>query len=137
MKTKAVALALDVGERRIGLALGDSIGRIATPLTTLLVDGSEVAKLEHLIKEHDVTELVIGLPRNQQGDETKQSQAVRQFAKQRLQPLALPIAFQDESVTSIIAQQRLASRKQPPTKEQIDAEAAAVILQDYLEVAYG
>lgn len=130
---KQVILALDVGERRIGLALGDSIGRIAMPLTTLRVDGTELVRLQRLMLEHEVTQLVVGLPRNQQGEETRQSQAVREFTKRHLLAFGLPITFQDESVTSVIAQQQLNTHKKPLSKEAIDAQAAALFLQDYLE----
>lgn len=137
MQTKSVALALDVGGRRIGLALGDTEVRIAAPLGTLSVDGAELAQLQEIIREHAVSQLVVGLPRNQAGEETAQSQQVRAFAAQKLQPLGLPIAFQDESVTSVIAEQRLGASRKPISKASIDAEAAAVILQDYLEASHG
>lgn len=130
-------LGLDVGERRIGVALADSIGRIAMPLTTLQVDGTEVVRLQALLLEHDITDLVIGLPRNQSGQETAQSKAVRQVVKRRLEAFDLPIIFQDESVTSVMAEERLKARKKPYDKAAIDAEAAAIILQDYLETHYG
>jgi putative Holliday junction resolvase len=135
MKDKSlIALGLDVGEKRIGVALGDSIGKIAAPLTTLTVDGTELIRLQRLLLEHNVTQLVVGLPRNLSGAETKQSELVRLFVKRRLEAFKLPIAFQDESVTSVLAEQHLVtSRKKPAAKEAIDAHAAAIILQDYLE----
>lgn len=130
-------LGLDVGERRIGVALADSIGRIASPLTTLLVDGTEIVRLQTLLLEHDITDIVVGLPRNQSGQETAQSEGVRKVVKRRLEAFGLPIALQDESITSVIAEDRLKARKKPYDKAAIDAEAAAIILQDYLEAHYG
>lgn len=126
-------LALDIGERRIGVAMGDTIGRIAQPLTTLMVDGTEVVLLQRLILEHDITGLVIGLPRNQAGEETQQSAWVRAYTQQQLEAFRVPIMFQDESVTSVLAEQHLARGKKKFTKAAIDAHAAAIILQDYLE----
>lgn len=134
---KHTLLGLDVGERRIGVALADTVGKIASPLTTLIVDGTELLRLQALLLEHKITDIIIGLPRNQRGEETAQSQLIRQFAKQRLEALRLPISFQDESVTSVVAEQRLQHRKKSYDKAAIDAEAAAIILQDYIEVHYG
>jgi putative holliday junction resolvase len=76
-----VALGLDVGERRIGVAVADSAVRIASPLVTLEVDGHELERLRQIIEEREIDTIVVGLPRNQQGDETAQSQAARTFAE--------------------------------------------------------
>jgi putative Holliday junction resolvase len=134
---KVVALGLDVGERRIGVAVGDSIIRIAQPIATLPVDGSEVTRINGLLKEYEVTQLVVGLPRNQSGEETKQSEWVRHFVAAHLTAFDLPIAFQDESVTSVLAEAQLKARGGQFTKADIDAEAACLILQDYLEASHG
>jgi len=135
--TKRNLLGLDVGERRIGVALGDSVGRLATPLTTLLVDGSEIIRLQQLMLEHEITDIVVGLPRNLSGEETQQSAAIRQFVDLRLRAFSVPITFQDESVTSVLAEANLARGKKNFTKADIDAHAAALILQDYLENIHG
>lgn len=129
---KRVFLSLDVGHKRIGLATGDSIGRIATPLATLTVDGGERSLLQQHIHHADVTDLVIGRPRNQAGHATAQTAAIAQYAA-TLQNMGLPIHWQDESVTSVLAEERLKARKKTYTKSDIDAEAAAIILQDFLE----
>lgn len=135
--SKQTLLALDVGERRIGVAIGDSIGRIAMPLTTLNVDGTELIRLQALLLEHDVTGLIVGLPRNLSGEETNQSKLVRLFADRRLGAFKLPIVFQDESMTSVLAETHLGKSKKRFAKSDIDAGAAAIILQDYLEAHYG
>ena len=134
---KETVIGLDVGQRRIGVALGDSIGRLAMPLTTVVVDGSEMLALRSLVHEHEVTQLVVGLPRNQSGEETQQSRLVREFVATHLIALGLPIVFQDESVTSVLAEAELRRRKKAFTKADIDAEAAFLILQDFLETHYG
>ncbi len=126
-------LGLDIGERRIGVALADSTLRIATPLTTLIVDGTELVRLQTLLLEHGITDLVVGLPRNMAGQETAQSKRIKEFASYRLQAFGLPIIFQDESATSVMAEERLKDRKKPFHKATIDAEAATIILQDYIE----
>jgi len=134
---REVLLGLDIGQRRIGVAWGDSIGRLAQPLTTLTVDGSEIDQLHALIADREASALVIGLPRNQSGAETAQSQSVRAFVAGPLRELRLPMHFQDESVTSVLAEEQLQQRKKPFTKGDIDAVAASIILQDYLEAQYG
>lgn len=133
MDSKRVYLGLDVGEQRIGVALGDSIGRIAQPLRTVAVDGHEVTALQSIIGEFDATDLVVGKPRNQSGEETKQTDHVKGFASVQLKQTGLPLHWQDESVTSVIAEERLQARKKPYSKGDIDAEAASIILQDFLE----
>lgn len=130
-------LALDVGERRIGVARADSVGRIAAPLTTLDVDGTELVALQRILLEDDITGLVVGLPRNMSGEPTQQTQLVQQFVQNRLQAFDLPIAYQDESLTSVAAEKELQKRKKPYQKSDIDALAATLILQDYMEATYG
>lgn len=124
-------LALDVGERRIGVARGDTMIKIAVPLTTVLVDGTELDKIRQLVADERADVLVVGYPRNQSGDATAQTAYVESVAQQ-LQGVA-EIVYQDESLTSVLAEQRLAARGKPYAKAAIDAEAAAIILQDYLE----
>lgn len=125
-------LALDVGEVRIGVAQASSAVRIAIPSRTLEVDGTELIEIAKLVAQNDIDIIVVGYPRNQSGEATKQTAYVEKFAEQ-LVDMAAEIAFQDESLTSVIAEQRLVSQGKPFTKGDIDSEAAAIILQDYLE----
>lgn len=137
MTSSSTLFALDVGGARVGVARGDTVVKIATPLTTLVVDGTEYEQLKRLIEvEGHVAVLVVGYPRNQSGQPTDQTRVVEKFAE-KLQDFGIPIVFQDESLTSVIAEQRLKERNKHYTKEAIDAEAAAIILQDYLELQYG
>lgn len=129
-------LALDVGARRIGVAEADELLRIAHPVTTVIVDGHEIEKLTALVNESRPDKIVVGFPRNQSGEPTSQTTTVETFTK-RLNALNTPVVFQDESLTSVIAEQRLQERKKAYTKEMIDAEAATLILEDYLEANYG
>lgn len=125
-----VFLGIDYGSKRIGLALGNDETKLAQPLTTL--DGSNSTywqELEQTITTHGVAELVVGLPRGLDGGETDQTRAARFFAVE-LASLKLPIHLQDEAGTSELARQRIGHKL--ATKGQIDAEAAAIILQDYL-----
>jgi putative Holliday junction resolvase len=133
MNSPKVYLSLDIGGQRIGVATGDSVARLASIQPTVQVNGREAEEIRRLVADLGVTDLVVGRPRNQAGETTNQTQTVEAFAAQALSPLALPIHWQDESLTSVIAEERLAARKKPYSKADIDAEAAAIILQDYLD----
>jgi len=128
-------LCLDVGEKRIGVAVGDTVVRIAIPFLTIEVDGSEKKTIADLISKEKADVLVIGYPRNQSGEATAQTKYVEAFADS-ISDIAPKIIFQDESLTSVIAEQRLISYKKPYAKGDIDAQAATIILQDYLEANY-
>ena len=135
MASKAL-LALDVGERRIGVALADSSVRIAIAYDTILVDGTEIDQIRELLIQEDIDVLVVGYPRNQSGEPTQQTAYVEQFVE-ALQPVDATSKYQDESLTSIKAEDILKKRKKPYEKGDIDALAASLILQDYLEETYG
>jgi putative Holliday junction resolvase len=128
-------VSLDVGEKRIGVAVGDSAVRIAVPFETVEVDGSELEAITKIYQSQRAEVLVIGYPRNQSGVPTAQTKYVTDFAK-KLSDISDKIIFQDESLTSVIAEQQLASHKRPYSKGDIDAQAAAIILQDYIESNY-
>ncbi len=128
----ASLLALDVGTKRIGVAFADSNLPIAVPLATIEVTGTEVEELSKVIKERSVETIVVGYPRNQSGEPTDQTGIAEAFAD-RIRVLA-PIVFQDESLTSVMAEDRLKASRKPYQKGDIDALAAAIILQDYLEI---
>lgn len=126
-----IILALDVGEKRIGVAQGDADMRIAFPYDTIEVDGSEVQAIAELVMASDVETLVVGYPRNQSGEPTAQTQYVEDFVA-KLTDLPAEVVFQDESLTSVMAEQRLKQQKAPYGKGDIDAMAACIILEDYL-----
>ncbi len=125
-------LGLDVGAVRIGVALADTGVRISVPHDYIEVDGSEIAAIAELVTRNNVDTIVVGYPRNQSGEPTKQTAFVEEFC-QKLVDLDADVVFQDESLTSVIAEQRLTSRRKTYTKGEIDSEAAAIILQDYME----
>ena len=137
MVHKQVFLGLDVGAKRIGVAVADSVARIAQPLATIQVGQNKAGQLQSYIQDLGITDVVVGLPRNQAGDTTGQTVAVREFIKHTLgDGGSFKLHWQDESVTSIMAEERLKARKKPYAKADIDAEAAAIILQDYLEASW-
>ncbi len=126
-------IALDVGEKRIGIASGNAHIRIANPQVTLANPGSFVDDIVALVNEDNAEIIVVGLPRNMEGEETKQTGAVRDFVDRLKKSLDLQIVFQDESLTSVEAERRLKQRGNDYAKADIDKEAAAIILQDYLD----
>ncbi|MBR3269735.1 endolytic transglycosylase MltG [Candidatus Saccharibacteria bacterium] len=127
-------IGLDVGTKRIGVARADSTTRIAVPSGFITVDGTEWDEISRLAKLYSTNWFVLGLPRSNEGNETQQSQYVRSFAKELLKRIPdAKIRFQDESLTSVVAEDRLKARKKTYEKGEIDSEAAAIILQDFLE----
>lgn len=130
--SKAI-LALDIGEKRIGVAQGDIDMRIAFPYDTIEVDSNEVRAIAELVMANEVKTLVVGYPRNQSGEPTAQTQYVEDFVA-KLTDLPAEVVFQDESLTSVIAEDRLKQQKAPYSKGDIDAMAACIILEDYLGV---
>lgn len=125
-------ICLDVGEKRIGIAVADTSVRIAVPFETIEVDDHEISSIVKIAITQRAEIIVIGYPRNQSGEPTAQTKYVEEFAK-RLYGIVPSIVFQDESLTSVMAEEQLAIHKKPYTKGDIDAQAAAIILTDYLE----
>ena len=125
-------LALDVGERRIGLAFGDTAVKLPITLPAVKASVFDVDYLKAAINDKDVSVLVVGLPRNQSGEETAQTRYVRSFIT-ALGDIGVPVVYQDESLTSVLAEERLQAAGRPYSKGDIDSMAAALILQDYLE----
>lgn len=127
-------IALDVGERRIGVAMADTGVRIAVPFGWIEHTEKVFTELAEMMLRHDISIVVIGYPRNQSGEATKQTAYVEQFAKQLADiDLDAEVVYQDESLSSVEAEKRLGRVKD---KGDIDAEAASIILQDYLEARY-
>jgi len=134
MSNSDTVIGLDVGEKRIGVAVGDRLVKIASPKMAVDVDGTEIEIIKQLIVDQSVDTVVVGYPRNQSGEITDQTRFIEQFSEKL--KMALPdknIVFQDESLTSVIAEQQLKSYNRPYSKGDIDAQAAAIILHDYLE----
>jgi putative Holliday junction resolvase len=137
------ALGIDYGERRIGLALSDPTGLLASPWKKLDNDGNVGAaaqrlavEIHALIAEPDgLGAIVIGLPRRLSGDDNDQTGRVRKLAALLGDAVAIPIALQDERLTSHEADELLAGRERDwrKRKQRLDAMAAALILQDFLD----
>ncbi len=130
-------LGLDVGERRIGVALSDAEARLATPLTTIAARPPEQAlqRIARLVQEHSIVALVVGLPLTLRGEVGPQATLVQGFARQLEEQLALPVHLFDERLSTAAADQMLRELGVKPEKrkQQIDQVAAAIILQDFLD----
>lgn len=126
-------LSLDVGTKRIGMAVIDSDVRIARPLGWLEVDGSEITEIVKACGLYQPSVIVVGYPRNQSGEPTQQTRIVEAFCERLKRAEVPPLVFQDESLTSVMAENQLKAVKKPYNKGDIDAVAAALILTDYVE----
>lgn len=125
-------LALDYGEKRIGLALASVAARLPAPAGALATSDTNREEILQLIKEHDIAAIVIGLPRGLDGQETAQTAAVRAFGAELATYTTIPQIYQDEALTSKKAQAELQERGVRYTKEDVDALAATYILADFL-----
>jgi len=131
------ALGLDIGKKRIGVAGCDGMGLIATPLMTIKRTGfrHDVEQLNDLIAQRRATVLVIGLPYSLNGEIGQQGQRVQKYAQRLARVIQLPIEYVDERLTSVEAETQLKTKKgfsPKRDKAQIDAHAAAILLQQWL-----
>jgi len=130
-------LALDVGDERIGLAISDGLGLTARPLETIRrVSGpASFHRIARIVAEQDVDELVIGLPLLENGREGKQVASTRAYVAGLVKHVDLPIVYWDERYSSGDAQQIMIDngRGRRRRRHSIDAVAAAVFLQQYLD----
>jgi putative holliday junction resolvase len=145
-------LGIDLGERRIGIAIGEDDGSGARPLETIRRGRSgldDARALAALAARTGATELVVGLPLEASGDEGPQARVTLAWVEAIRRDLSLPVTLRDERLSSQLAETRLGSMKRgrsggPPTRTQrdgyrarVDREAAAIILQDELDVRAG
>ena len=127
-------IGLDVGTVRIGVARADTATKIAIPDGFINVNGQEISEIQRKLGLYNSNILVMGMPRSNNGNQTAQSEFVKQFARQVAATIpGLKIYFQDESLTSVEAERRLKARKNNYQKGEIDAESASIILQDFIE----
>ncbi|MBI5070343.1 MAG: Holliday junction resolvase RuvX [Deltaproteobacteria bacterium] len=134
-------LGLDVGRATVGLALADDVLRTARALRTLrrAGDGPLFEELRRVAEEYEVTQAVVGLPLHMDGTEGDSARLARGFARKLEEALRLPVAFQDERLSTFEAEGRLRAQGLSARDQRavIDAEAAAVILQGWLDAGAG
>jgi putative Holliday junction resolvase len=135
------ALGLDVGERRVGIAISDPTGTVVRPLETLVRGSREedFAAIAALIAEHNVELVVVGQPLSLDGSEGPQARRISRYAQRLEDRITVPIVFWDERYTTVAAEeimlQNRSKRKRRRSRAEsgVDAVAAAVILQSYLD----
>lgn len=129
------ALGLDVGDRRIGLALSDPTGFLASPFGFVERGTSDLADIARIAEENEVAEIVVGLPLSMSGGSGVQVGKVRGFIRELRSQTDLPIKTVDERLSTVQAHGMLqqSGRRRRGDRGQLDAAAAAVILQAYLD----
>lgn len=132
-------LGVDVGAVRVGIALSDPAPMLATPLETLRRDeegGSDLAKIADLVSEHDVVEIVIGLPKTLAGRHGSAAEIAQAYGEALVEKVApVPVRFHDERLTTVTASRKLSKRGVRGKKQRavVDQAAAVEILQAYLD----
>ncbi len=129
-------LAIDFGERRIGLAISDELGIIASGIGILLNDGTAVAGIASLVSERGVARIIVGLPLTLSGERGTAVRMVEAFTTQLSAAISIPIELVDERFTSSLAQQAIrdmgVGKKKRQNKAKVDEIAAVILLQGYL-----
>jgi putative Holliday junction resolvase len=131
------SLGLDVGDKRIGVALSDPEGILASPFA-VINRGDESQALEailNIIKQQQVGRVIIGLPHSLDGSLGEQAQKVKDFVQKLSSRIQVPLEYRDERLTTVMAERlrRASGSKRTKKKTRNDAQAAALILQGYLD----
>jgi len=130
-------MGLDLGTKTIGVAVSDRIGAVATPLETVKRKkfSLDAARLLEIIKDRDISGILLGLPRNMDGSEGPRCQSTRAFARNLGQLTDLPVSFWDERLSTVAAEKALleADTTRKRRAEVIDHVAASYILQGALD----
>jgi len=140
---KGVRLGVDVGTVRVGVAMSDPSGVLATPVTTLArnsTGGTDLDDLAALVEEHEVVEVVVGLPRTLRGTDGPAVAAARSYGTALAERIApIPVVYVDERLTTVSAERMLAERgvRGPRRRQVVDQVAATRILQNRLDALAG
>ena len=127
-------LALDVGDKRIGVALSDPLGILASPLTIIdrADDVTDIAAITAIIEKNQVGSIIVGLPLAPDGGLGSQAEKVKNFTEELRRGVTVPIEYRDEHLSTVTARRLMRSAKKD-RKARDDAMAAMVILQNYLD----
>ncbi len=130
-------LGIDYGEKRVGLSLSDPLGILAKGIGTLVNDHSLIAKIKSIVDQHDVGQVVIGMPYNLKGHRGVKAVEVEKFIKVLRRELSVPVVSWDERFTSRMAHEAMIQfgmkRKARQDKSRVDEMASALLLQNYLD----
>ena len=131
-------LAFDLGDRRIGVAISDASGMLARPLMVFKRTSrkADFTRIRTLVVKHSIDAIVVGLPLNMDGTEGEQAAWVRDYSNDLGEKLDISIHLWDERLTTEEAAEIMRAQGKRPSKDKIDAVAAAVILQSYLDTNY-
>jgi len=131
------SLGLDIGDRRIGVAISDPGGVLASPLTIINCkdDVADVKAIADIISQQKVKQVIVGLPRLMDGSLGKQAEKIKAFTRKLCSHIEVPVEFRDERLTTVSARRlmRATNTKKNNSKNRQDAVAAALILQGYLD----
>lgn len=125
-------LALDVGERRVGTALANSVAKLSSPLKTLNQSDQIYSDIKKIVEEKLINLLIIGLPRSLNGEDSSQTKYVREFSTNLQKLINITILFEDETLSTVRAKKILNESKKVYSKEDIDSLAACLILDDFI-----
>ena len=128
-------LGIDLGRKRIGVALGDTENQVVVGLPTLANDSETFAKLKEIIDRENIGKLIIGWPKTMSGQNGKQTNFTGRWGEQANKILQIEVEYSDERLSSKMARDSLMEVKKDLTKEDIDQAAAVLILQGYLDRA--
>jgi len=131
------SLGLDIGDRRIGVALSDPLGILASPFTIINCKDaiSDVKAVADIISQQQVKQVIVGLPRLMDGTLGMQAEKVKAFTRKLCSYIEAPVEFRDERLTTVSARRlmRVTNKQKNNSKNRQDARAAALILQGYLD----
>ena len=131
-------MGIDFGLARIGIAFSDDTKFLASPFLTYKRKGmvEDIAFFHNLIKEKQVDEIICGLPMNMAGEEQEIAKKTREFIAELVKDMQIKVEFVDERLSSLLAEEMLmeTERDWKKRKEKLDAVAASIILQDYLDL---
>lgn len=134
------SLGLDVGDKRIGVAMSDPSGTVASPLTIIEreYDAADIEAIADIISRNDIGQVVVGLPLAADGGEGMQAEKVNRFTKKLQESIAIPVVFRDESFSTDSARKLMLQTKSKKVRRNTrdDAIAAAFILQHFLDENY-
>ena len=137
MHNSGRVLGIDYGERRIGLAVSDELGIIASGAGTIPGDNDVLSRIVALVRERDIQRIVVGLPLTLRGEEGASAEMVQRFVKALREACDTPVDLMDERFTSSIAEQTIrdmgVGKKKRREKGKVDEIAAVILLQGYLD----
>jgi len=126
-------LGIDLGRKRIGLALGDTDNRLAVGLPTIINNKIIFRQIRQIIDNHNIQKLIVGLPKTLNGKIGQQASYTQKWAKDLSDYLGVDVEYEDERLSSKMARDSLIAVGQKLSKEGIDQAAAVLILQNYLD----